>query len=166
MSRVSVHVGKVALTLCVLALVHSFVVYKRTYHTVPSFRRSNFWARCVHTVANIWLVSPFTSTNNSHINDDSAQERSLLYLHCVENAFLIVSSRIYFFALHTGSVWPWRLHVYFDLPIFLAMLLGVLLHWAYHSKVKLFAAFLEETLPPSILIARERLLAKVSKNID
>ena len=140
LSLVSVHVGKIALTLCVLALVHLVVVYRRTYNTVSYFQRGIFWARWIHTVANIWLISPLTRTpNNSHLNDDSAEECSLLFLHRVQKVFLVVSCRIYLFALHTGSAqWPWRLHLYFD-PIFLAMLFGVMLHQAYHSKVKLDA---------------------------
>ena len=108
-------------------------------------------------MANIWLISPYNCPNNSRLNDDSAQEQELLNLHCVENAVLIVCSRILFFALHTGSAWPWRLHVFFDLPIFVAMLLGVLLHRTYHSKLKLFAAF-----PPSTLCAKEQIVTDVS----
>lgn len=45
LSLVSVHVGKIALTLCVLALVHLVVVYRRTYNTVSYFQRGIFWAR-------------------------------------------------------------------------------------------------------------------------
>ena len=163
LSSVSIHVGKIALTLCVLTTAHLLVVYNRTYNTISSFRRSSFWPRFNHIVANVWLTTPFTNPENSHLYDDSAQEASLLNLHCNENAFLIISSRVYFYAIHAGSaVWPWRIHVFFDLPIFLAMILGVLLHRVYHSKVKLYAVLQNQAHPPAVLTAKERAIVDVS----
>jgi len=115
-------------------------------------------ARLIHCLANIWLVLPFTHPDAA-VGDEYAitQESSLLRLHFVENILVVVASRLGFFYLHEG-VWPWRLHLYCDLPIMLAMLLAFAFHRLYHSKLNLFASVPATCLPVSVISARQQLL--------
>ena len=123
---------------------------------MESFCNSPLSARFLHCLANIWLALPFYDLNANTVCDDYVQESFLLRLHFVENLLVILASRLGFFYLH-DTVWPWRLHLYCDLPILLVMLLALALHQLYHSKLKLFASVPETSLPASVISARQKL---------
>ena len=156
LTTTSVHVAFLTLGLCGLILIHLSVVYLFAYCNLKSFRQSPLSARLIHCLANIWLVFPFTDPDANLVCDDYAQENTLLTLHFVENLLVIVASRLGFFYLQ-DTVWPWRLHLYCDLPILLSMLLALSFHRLYHSKLKLFASVPDTCLPASVISARQQL---------
>ena len=162
LTATSIQVGFLALGMSGLFITHIVAVYFLAHHAVKSFRPSPLSTKLIHCLANFWLVLPFSEPDVDHISDDFAQDNSLLKLHFLENIVVIVVSRVCFFFLQ-DSVWPWRLHLYCDTPIIVAMLLALGFNRLYCSKLSLFASVPATSIPPSVISARQRLLVEVRK---
>ena len=161
LTTTSLHVGFLTLGMCGLILVHLITVYLLAYCKVKSFCRSPLSARLIHCLANIWLVFPFYGPDANPVSDDYTENNTLLRLHFVENLLIVAASRLGFFYLQ-DSIWPWRLHLYCDVPIMLAMLLALAFQRLYHSKLKLFASVPATSLPASVISSRQQPLMQVN----
>ena len=82
-------------------------------------------------------------------------------LFCSENVILLSGSKLVYYFVYI-SKWPWRIHIWFDLPILLAMFISLVLHHQYHTCIKLYANVPDTALPNYLISIRDQLSNQAS----
>ena len=147
--------------LSVFLAVHLSIVYLYSHLRVGSFRRAGMWARLVHGLANIWLTLPFRELQGVDRGEDVSQERFLLALHLVENIFLMIVAKVYYYSISEHYQYTLLVFLYIDLPMLVLMLCSVTLFTVYHTRIKLYAGIPDTQLPDVIHAVREKIRPQV-----
>ena len=150
--------------LSVFLAVHLSIVYLYSHLRVGSFRRAGMWARLVHGLANIWLTLPFRELQGVDRGEDVSQERFLLALHLVENIFLMIVAKVYYYSISEHYQYTRLVFLYIDLPMLVLMLCSVALFTVYHTRIKLYAGIPDTQLPDVIHAVREKIHPQVESH--
>ena len=155
METLSEQIARNGIFLFLFLTIHLSLVYLYSHLRVGTFRSAGMFARLIHGLANIWLTLPFRDLQGVDRGEDVAQERFLLALHLVENAFLMIVAKLYYYTISNHYQFTWLVFLYIDLPMIVLMLCSVTLFSVYHARLKLFAN-IHDTQLPNVIKAIQR----------